>query len=508
MPPPRRLADLLAHLPGGVASGVVENVPVTGVAYDSLRIRPGEVFVAVPGTRVDGHAFLGDAGRRGAAAAVVERPPPEPAPIPLIRVPDARRALAKLAAAWYGHPAERLRLVGITGTVGKSTVLCMLEAIFGEAGQRIGTVGSFGVRIGGEGKETGFTVPDPLVLHRALADFVDAGCPLAAMEVTTHALDQERVHGVRYDLGVFTNLLPGEHTDYHGSFRRYADTKLRFLDHLRPGAPLVHSTDDRATRALAWGRRDLAPVGCGTGPEAQARMEALEIDSGGSRFRLVVHSPLPGPDGGTVPVRQLPIRLRVAGRAHARNAALAATTALCCGVAAAAIVRALATFPAPLRRTEVIHRGRFTVLDDTVYHPDSISALWEVVERLAPRRLHVVYAVRGQRGADTNRHAAQALAVWARRSPLGALVVTRGEGAAHAGNRVTDEEWTAFVAPLLRAGLPLEEHPRLEDAVVAALERAAEGDVLLLLGAQGMNGGAAIVRSWLERNHVAEHRQD
>src|SRR5690606_1152079 len=159
---------------------------------------------------------------RGAVAVVVERRVEGADGVPLVVVPSARQALAELAAIWHGYPARALRMVGVTGTLGKTSVLKMLEAILRTAGRRIGTIGSLGVGLPGRDEPTGYTAPDPLLLQRSLRRIADAGCDLAAMEVTSHALDQKRVHGIEYGLGVFTNLVPLEHMDYHRSFRRYA----------------------------------------------------------------------------------------------------------------------------------------------------------------------------------------------------------------------------------------------------------------------------------------------
>ncbi len=491
MTPAVPLGRLAAALPGVRAPDA--DPPITGISFDTRAVRPGHLFVALAGRSADGHALLADAVRAGAAAVVVERAPEADPGVPVVRVPDTRRALAGVAAAWHGHPAGRLRLAGITGTVGKSTTLLMLEAAFGAAARPLGTVGSFGVRVGGAGPETGFTVPDALTLHAAFAGFVRAGCADAAMEVTTHALDQGRVHGLVFDLGVWTNLLPLEHRDYHGSFRAYVEVKRRFLDQLRPRAPLVHRAGDRAVAGLLEGRA-LRPVSCGAGGAGDVEVRTLAVDAGGTRFLLAPRRPLPGVDA--VPPA-LEVEMRLLGAAAVQNASLAAVAALALGVPGDAVARGLAALSPPRRRLEVVQAGDVTVVDDNAYHPAGVGALFDTVRTLRPRALRVLYGVRGGRGAEVNAHTATALATWLPGFPLARLVVTRCEGSAAPRDLVADAEHAAFLAPLRRAGLPVDEVPRLDDAVERVLDGAGPGDVVLLLGAQGMDRAAELARALL-----------
>jgi UDP-N-acetylmuramoyl-L-alanyl-D-glutamate--2,6-diaminopimelate ligase len=393
-------------------------------------------------------------------------------------------------------------MVGITGTIGKTSVLKMLEAIVLGSGRPIGTIGSLGVKVGREEHATGYTAPDPLRLHEALATIAESGCTLAAMEVTSHALDQERVHGLKYDLGIFTNLVPLEHADYHGSFRGYVEVKRRFLDYLRPGVPVVHSADDRAVRRLVR-ESEGVPVSCGTSRTAVVRVEEVRTDDRGTSLLLNVRKPLPKLDGGSVAPTRLELRLQTLGRGNVTNAALAASTALILGVEPFAVREQLAGFPPPRRRMEVVRREPFLLIDDSIGHPDSVSALFEGMERLDRRRVHAVFAVRGMRGARINARTAEALATWLERTPVDTLVVTHSTDQADERNRVRPREGDTFVAPLRKAGIPFDERPELADAVASVLERAEPGDLVLLLGAQGMDAGREIADAWLREHEGA-----
>jgi len=291
-----------------------------------------------------------------------------------------------------------------------------------------------------------------------------------------------------------------EHLEYHGSFRRYLEAKLRYFDHLEKGAPLVYAAGDRLVRALVRGRRGVRPVGCGPGGTVSVRVERRAPAAGGSRVLITVRRPLPRLDGGTVAPGAFTLDLPLLGRPNVANTTLAAAAALCAGADVEDIQAAVASMPPPRRRMQIVHRGRFTVLDDTVAHPDAISAVFEVAAHLPHRRLHVVYAIRGRRGVEINRRDAEAIAIWLRRVPAATVVVTASEEATDAANWVQPEE-EDVVLHELRSRVPgVEYRPRLDDAIGLALGRADRRDLVLLLGAQGMDAGAAIVTSWLRRH--------
>jgi UDP-N-acetylmuramoyl-L-alanyl-D-glutamate--2,6-diaminopimelate ligase len=472
-------------------------VEVRRIVTDSRSVEPGDLFVALVGTSSDGHDHLESALAAGAAALVVERAPERDPGVPVIRTENTRRELARLASAWYGHPGQRLPMIGVTGTLGKTTVLSMLEAILIRSGKRIGTIGSLGVRVGGEAEMTGYTAPDPLILHEALAGIVESGAEMMAMEVTTHALSQYRVHGLRYDQGVFTNLVPLEHVDYHGSFRGYVQAKTRYFDYLRGGAPLVYSFDDRAVRGVVRGR-GLRLVGVGEDRGADVRYEIDSMDASGSRFTLRSDGPLPLLAGGELPPFEISIALRALGRSTISNAALSAVSALIAGADEASIPAALAEFPAPRRRMQLLRTEPFLVLDDTAGHPDSMGVVFDVVQRLAKGRVHAAVAIRGKRGAKINRRTAEALAIWAAQTPMDTLVVTSSEGSVDELNQVSPRERTAFLRELEKAGIDHVERPRLDEAIEHLVDRAGPGDLVVLIGAQGMDEGARLLEDRLD----------
>jgi UDP-N-acetylmuramoyl-L-alanyl-D-glutamate--2,6-diaminopimelate ligase len=478
-----------AALPDGAA-----HLDVKAVRSDSRAVEPGDLFVAVPGEEQDGGEFVRQAVARGAIAVVAQSN--VEAAVPVIRVPDARIALAELAATWLGRPVDALALVGITGTMGKTSVLAMVESILDAAGIPCGVVGSLGIHYAGFKDHTPNTTPGALELQQAMAGMVEAGTQVMAMEVTSHALVQDRVYGLQYDVGVFTNLTMLEHIEYHGSFAGYAAAKLRFFDYLKPDAPLIHAAGDRAVRAAA--QRHSGPriaVG-GGGALVCVRRDAISLD--GTRMTLTVRRPLPRHGAAPLQPVSFGIELAATGRTNISNAALAATTALCLGADVAAVQAALAALQPPRRRLQVLQRSGPTIIDDTVGHPDSITGVFEVVRRVRHRRLHVVFGIRGQRGAVINQHDAEALAIWSRTVPVHTLITTSAVDTADERNTVTDEERDAFLRVVQQNGLPHHHEDRLADAMDAVMSAAGEDDVVLLLGAQGMDAAAELLE---QRGH-------
>lgn len=491
-PRPRPL-DALARETGLVLLG--DSVEVTGLSTDSRRVQRGDLFVAVPGGTHDGARFVDDALAAGAAAVCTTSPVTG---VPTLVAADPRRALADLAAAFYDHPARDVALVGITGSLGKTSTALLAQACLAGAGVRVGVIGSLGVRARGAVHDTGMTTPDALVMQQELRWMADAGVGVAVMEVSSHGILLERVRGLELALGVFINLVPDEHLEFHPTPEHYVQTKLRFLDLLRPGAPLVFNADDARVRAAVEARYTGPAVGVATTADvaAAARVRDVRQHGGGSDFTLDVARPIETIVGGTLPAGPVALTVPLLGRQQVGNAALAATVALLAGVPAADVAAGLARTPTIRRRMEVVHPAAPLVLDDTVGNARSIDMVRETVATIPHRAVRIAYVVRGTRGPTINAHNAEALAELARATHA-RLVVTDSTDHADDRNRTTDEEREAALAVLRERGVAFDHVPTLAEAVRRTLDGAGEGDLVLLLGAQGMDEGARLARAHL-----------
>lgn len=455
---------------------------ITAITEDSRRVEPGALFVAIPGTALDGHAFVDEAVARGAAAIAVERPVGSGL-VPRVRVDSARAALADLAARFYNFPARELQLVGFTGTFGKTSTSEILRTLLEAGGLRTAVLGSLGARYGDLQFDTGpLTTPAPVEMQGALRRLAHAGAAAVIIEVTSHALVLQRVRGLRFDGGLLAAIMPGEHTDFHRSYDDYVTAKAGFLEHLAGGAILAHDADNRASRRIASRARVERLAGFSLdGRPAELHLRHAVLDDRGAGF--VIDGPLAGRHAGRT------LRSALLGRGHLRNAGLALAYALAHGIDVDTCRTVLETLRPLRRRMERYEVDGRTVLDDTAAHPDSFRATFDVVELLPRRRTIVLLALRGRRGAEINRGNAGTLTELAAIHGVDAVVLTAAMDAALEKDRVQPEEIEAACAEIIRRGGRFIWHDSLAAAAADAMARTKSGDLIVLLGAQGMDKG-------------------
>lgn len=533
--------SLLAEASGGLIDGSGD-ISVTRLCLDSRLAGPGDLFVALGDTQATVQ-HVQEAVASGAVAACVSWEAAavvRSADIPLLVVAEPRAALARMSAAFYGNPARDLRLIGVTGTLGKTSTALLIQAAYPSAseGQGIGVVGSLGASVAAEGEVNqlaqlgGMTTPDAPDLHAAFRAMSDRGIRIVAMEVTSHALAQERVAGLTYSLAVITNLVPDEHLEFHGTAENYLRTKARFLEYLEPTAPLIVNADDPLVLEMVAGRSnprgalvgvtlevsDITP--CQEREQCDVLAAASDViwDAGGSRFTLRLPDSLPLMSGGTVGATEIPIHLPLLGVQHVTNAALAATTALVAGAPASEIAAGLARVEPVRRRMQVVRAADPCVIDDTTGNPETLQAVFTTIRAIPHAALRIVFGLRGSRGTEINARLADTLAslVLERTDaePV-TLVVTGCDDVSSPRERVTIEEREAALQVLQStlgdrepdASLAYCFEPQLEPAIARALHDAQPDDLVLLLGTQAMDGAAALAVALLRSREDAPRRK-
>ena len=272
-----RLRELL-HGVEVIRQNVPESLEITGVSCDSREMEKDSIFVAIPGNRCDGGDYALEALKRGAAAVVCQGKPPENLPrgAPLILVPDARKALAHLACNWYGNPAKSLKLIGVTGTNGKTTTTYLIKHILEATGEKTGLIGTVENRAGEERFPARRTTPNALEIQKILGKMVTNRCKFGVMEVSSHALLQDRTENIPFTVGVFTNLTE-DHLDYHKTMEHYCDAKAKLFRHCRTAA--CNGDDPWRQRILAGSRCPVLLYGLGE--EADLRGEDIRLSAGG-----------------------------------------------------------------------------------------------------------------------------------------------------------------------------------------------------------------------------------
>jgi UDP-N-acetylmuramoyl-L-alanyl-D-glutamate--2,6-diaminopimelate ligase len=388
----------LAELVDGVTGATVRGDPGTtirGLAYHTRDVAGGTLFFCVPGLKFDGHAFAARAVAAGAAALVCERETRQP--VTQVLVPSVRRALALMAARWYGDPSRELRTVGITGTNGKTTTAHLVAGVFAAAGLPAGLLGTVVNRVGGEDRPVKLTTAESLDLQRMLRAMVTAGDRACVLEVSSHALAQDRAAGIEFDAVVFTNLTR-DHLDYHADLDDYFAAKRRLF--LTDGGPrgavrAVVNVGDEYGRRLADDCRatygeGLWTFAVGDGADSATDARALDLDlrADASAFTLLV------PRLGL----EERITLRLAARFNVENALAAATAGLALGLPPAAVERGLADSHGVPGRFEAVRAGQpFSVVVDYSHTPDSLQNALTAARAVTRGHVLVVFGCGGDR---------------------------------------------------------------------------------------------------------------
>jgi UDP-N-acetylmuramoyl-L-alanyl-D-glutamate--2,6-diaminopimelate ligase len=377
---------LSAIIQGTGARGDMGGDPdVARVTGDSREVVPGAVFFALPGADRDGHDFVADAARRGAVAVVAERAV-ACAPAALLLVPSARRAMAIAAASFHGRPGDALALAAVTGTNGKTTVAWLVEACARAAGVPVGMLGTVTHRWPGAERPAGHTTPESTTIQALLAEMRAAGARAAVLEVSSHALAQERVAGMRFRAAGFTNLTR-DHLDYHGDMERYFAAKRRlFLEHLAPdGVAVVNVRDPFGARLadqLGPGRR-LWRHGGRAGDALRA--EGVEIGLSGIQATI------------QTPAGALAVRSPLVGAHNVENLLCAAGIALALELPRDAVARALCECRGAPGRLERFAARGVSVFVDYAHTDDALARALDALRALAPRRLLCVFGCGGDR---------------------------------------------------------------------------------------------------------------
>jgi len=387
-----RLSDLLQDVPG---AALVQGDPATDilrVVHDSRRVRPGDVFVVLAGASHDGRAFVPSALANGAVAVVADAPLDVPPDRAMVTVPATRPALADLAAALHGHPSRRLRLVGVTGTDGKTSTTRLLAAILERAGRRVGWLSTADIKVGDtiRHNELHHTTPEADRVQEVLAEMVDARVETAILEVSSHALMLDRVRACEIDLALFTNLSP-EHLNFHGTMEEYARAKSRLFQMLGEPSPkrwlrlgIVNADDPFSEVMRAACPAPILSFGIDHPADVMAR--DVHLGGRGATFRLVT------PRGEAV------VASRLLGRFNVANWLAATTAALELGATLDHAVRAAAeTLPVP-GRMERVDRGQpFLVVVDFAHTPQALENALRTLRPHTAGRLMVVFGHAGER---------------------------------------------------------------------------------------------------------------
>lgn len=458
-----QLKTLLADLPDVQIDGSLET-EISGIAYDSRRVKPGFLFVAMTGAQVDGHAFVESAIDRGAVAVIgQEDARGHRKNVTFVRARDSRAALSRVSEVFYGHPSSHLKIAGVTGTNGKTTTAFLLKQIFEKSQWRCGLIGTVRYEIGERILPATRTTPEALDVQELLYAMRSAGCKAAVMEVSSHALAQNRVSGVEFDAAIFTNLSQ-DHLDYHGTMENYFAAKMALFDKLSTqtkNAKAVINIDDHYGTILADKFANQIPlVTYGMSMRADFRGSNLKTDFRGTSYQLDAKH------------KSYLVRLPLIGRFNVYNslAAIAAASAL--GIDVRAAVLSLAAVSPVPGRLEAVPAGRqFRIFVDYAHTDDALINVMKTVRELSPARLIVVFGCGGNRDRS-------------KRSLMGAAVERYADRAIITSDNPRKEDPEAIIEDI-KKGFVRDSYETVVDrkeAIFRAISIAQPRDIVLIAG--------------------------
>ena len=447
---------------------VTQDIQIAEVQYDSRKVRPGDLFVAIRGNAVDGHLFIDNAVSNGARVVVLDNDTVRSdyfflhAGVVKVLVPDTRVALAQIAANYFSHPSRSLRLVGLTGTNGKTTTTHLVKSILTAGGEKTGLIGTIDYQIGSEVFPATHTTPESLELNRLLAGMLTAGCTAATMEVSSHALTQHRVDGIRFRVGVFTNLTQ-DHLDYHGTMDEYFRAKKILFDMLAPDAVAVTNADDPYGRAIVDGTRArVMTYGIGA-----ADVRVVETNIAIDGMRLVLSTP-----GGRRKVSSA-----LTGRFNVANILAAYAAGIALGIPESQIEHGIEQLKAVRGRFEQIASpAGWTAIVDYAHTPDALENCLQTIREIRPEgkpgRIITIFGCGGNRDAG-------------KRPIMGRIASRMSEVVIVTSDNPRRENPLAIIDQIVcgtEGAAEVYTEVDRRTAIVMGLERARAGDVVLVAG--------------------------
>ncbi|WP_341534023.1 UDP-N-acetylmuramoyl-L-alanyl-D-glutamate--2,6-diaminopimelate ligase [Sporosalibacterium faouarense] len=490
-----KLFDLLQAV-DVVESWNKKNIDISGIAYHSKKVAPGDIFVCIKGYKTDGHRYVMGAIANGASAIIVEDYQ-EGWDIPQIRVEDSRKALAALSDEFYNNPSKDMKIIGITATNGKTTTSFMTNAILEGHGLKTGLIGTVKVKIGDSYEPSKLTTPESLDLHHYFAKMRDQGITHVTMEASSSALYLKRVGNVDFDI-VTLNNISREHIDLHGSFEEYFESKSSLIKNAGPdkwailnldcpySSSLIDSTQ---AQVLTFGveRRD-GHLAC----------KNLDLSTGRAKFTVEIGRSFKVGNIRYEP-RSFDIELSVPGYHSVYNSMVAISIGLLCGIPISTIQESIKSFNGVERRFEFIFEEDFKIIDDHFANSGNIDVTLGTLDFMDYNNLNLVYAIRGGRGPTVNRENAETIVKWASKLGISEIVATLSKSHVTDKDIVTEEELEVFLEVISDAGIKVQLYEELPQAISHALKNVGDNDVVLLSGCQGMDYGAQIALEQLHK---------
>lgn len=470
-----------------------DEMEIKGIGYHSGEIREGYLFVAIKGYVTDGHKYIKNAMDNGAVLAVVEEF--VDADIPQIQVENTRKILSTMSSIFYNHPSKDMKVIGVTATNGKTTTTFMLNQIYEEAGFKTGIIGSVLNKVGEDFAPAYLTTPESLDLHRLFDRMKKEKIEKVVMEASSSALELYRVDDVDFDIVSFNNF-SREHIDQHGSFENYWQYKSSLITNVKEdGLAILNMDDEKIKTLLNKDRKNVIPFSI-KDDQGSIYCENIELKMGRANFDVVIKEDI-HLSSGTIKKDRFHIALGIPGLHSMENAMMAIVIALSDNISSEVIMKALREFKGVERRFEYIYEEDFLIIDDHFANVKNINITLETLSKIPRNKLHLVYAIRGNRGLTVNRENAEALVSWKDELGLEEIIATKSIGSVTDKDKVSADEERVFKEIIHDSGLKLQLFDTLEESIKYSLKDMNKGDVVLLAGCQGMDYGGEIALNYL-----------
>ena len=445
--------------------GTPPNREVSGIEYDSRKVVEGSVFVAIKGFNTDGHLFILDALNKKAIAIVLENNDAIPDSLVShfgaikILVKNSREALAELSHKFYNEPSKKMRLIGITGTNGKTTTAFFLKNIFETAGYKVGLTGTISNYIGNKRIEAQLTTPEANDLNKLLHEMYKTGCEFAVMEISSHSLALKRVYGLHYSFAVFTNIT-AEHLDFHGDFENYLNSKKILFDELLSSSSAIYNVDDLHSVDVMKDCNSLK-YSYGTSNGSQFMISEIRCDLTGTSFRLENSN------------KSFPIQTSLVGDFNAYNATAAFAVSKLAGLKDEIITKGITTTPQVPGRFEVLTNGTRKVIIDYSHTPDSLEKALMAIRNITEKK-NPVYTVFGC-GGNRDKH---------KRPVMGKIATELSDNVIVTSDNPRNENPDSIINEI-KEGITKNNYKVIEDresAIKEAIKNSVKNSVILIAG--------------------------
>lgn len=463
----RKLAEVLAKLPGAVVIGNPSEKVVNDLTIDSRTVRPGSLFICLTGVHTDGHNYVQKAAALGAAAVLVEKPVGDLGDTVVIRVPSTQQAMTALAPWFYDYPAQKMRMVGVTGTNGKTTTTNILRTLLTRTGHKVGLIGTINVMIGDEVRVSHNTTPDVVDLQKLLYEMLTKGCDYVVMEVSSHALALDRVAGIEYDTTVLTNITE-DHLDFHKTMENYREAKAllftKYMAGSKPNKTAVFNMDDPSSAViLPRVKTKVLTYGKGKGNDVYP----IRFTIGAKSMDLELHTP----------VGEMKLNLHITGEFNVYNVMGTICAAVAEGLTREELVQGLDDFGGVAGRFQLIDAGQpFTVIVDYAHTPDALENVLKTARKITKGRLWCLFGC----GGDRDRK---------KRPIMGDVVLKLADVPVVTTDNPRSEEPEAIIADIEEgmkgpdaAGKEIYKITDRKEAIEFAISHAAPDDVIMIAG--------------------------